>query len=90
MSEFDKNSLNINKIPIIREAKVESIIDKTKSGTILTKIKGEKEALPATPLIPMYLSSLPKPGESVLLFSMTIKILYLTLSLLVKGFGLVL
>ncbi len=68
MSEFDKNSLNINKIPIIREAKVESIIDKTKSGTILTKIKGEKEALPATPLIPMYLSSLPKPGESVLLF----------------------
>ena len=68
MSEFDKNSTNINKIPIIREAKVDSIIDNTKSGTILTTIKGEKSSIPATPLVPMYLTSLPKPGETVLLF----------------------
>jgi len=73
MSSFDKNSLDINQIPIIREATVTSITDKTKSNTIYAKIKGERESLPATPLVPMYLTSLPKVGEKVLLFQFDYK-----------------
>ena len=87
MSSFDKNSLDINQIPIIREATVTSITDKTKSNTIYAKIKGERESLPATPLVPMYLTSLPKVGEKVLLFQFDYKRQRLEINLLVKDYG---
>jgi len=74
MSNFYENSTNNNVIPIIRIGEVVSILDSTKSGTIKVRITGidsnetDRELVPCIPLLPKYLVTLPKVGESVFIF----------------------
>ena len=75
MADFYSNSTNNDVIPIIRVAEVKSVSDVSESGRIKVRITGiddnikNDSNLPnCTPLIPKYLTSLPKVGECVLVF----------------------
>ena len=74
MSNYYSDSTNTNVIPIIRMGEVVSIIDSTKSGRIQVRITGvdDKESnqslIKCVPLLPKYLITLPKVGESVFVF----------------------
>lgn len=74
MSNYYSDSTNTNVIPIIRMGEVVSIIDSTKSGRIQVRITGvdDKESnqslIKCVPLLPKYLVTLPKVGESVFVF----------------------
>jgi len=71
---YYNDSTNTNIIPIIRIGEVISIIDSTKSGRIQVRILGvdnddsDNELISCVPLLPKYLITLPKVGESVFLF----------------------
>jgi len=74
MSNYYNDSTNTNVIPIIRIGEVTSIIDSSKSGRIQVRITGvdDKESdrtlIKCVPLLPKYLVTLPKVGESVFVF----------------------
>jgi hypothetical protein len=74
MSNFYTDSTNSNIVPIIRIGEVISIIDPTKSGTIKVRLQGidanesDTQLIPCVPLLPKYLVTLPKVGESVFIF----------------------
>ena len=75
MSEdYYKDSTNLNTIPIIKVGEVISVVDTTQSGRIKVRITGvddlESDAslIDCTPLLPKYLSALPKVGECVFVF----------------------
>ena len=74
MSNYYNDSTNTNVIPIIRIGEVISIIDSTKSGRIQVRITGvddkesDKNLIKCVPLLPKYLVTLPKVGESVFVF----------------------
>ena len=74
MSNYYNDSTNTNVIPIIRIGEVISIIDPTKSGRIQVRITGvddkesDKNLIKCVPLLPKYLVTLPKVGESVFVF----------------------
>ena len=74
MGNYYSDSTNTNVIPIIRMGEVVSIIDSTKSGRIQVRITGidDKESnqslIKCVPLLPKYLITLPKVGESVFVF----------------------
>ena len=74
MDNYYNDSTNTNVIPIIRMGEVISIIDTTKSGRIQVRITGvddkdsDKNLIPCVPLLPKYLTTLPKVGESVFVF----------------------
>ena len=73
MGYYD-DSRNNNLIPIIKVGEVTSIADTTKSGRIKVRIVGiddletENSLIDCVPLLPKYLVTLPKPGESVFVF----------------------
>jgi hypothetical protein len=74
MSNYYKDSTDTNVIPIIRVAEVISVTDVTKSGRIQVRITGIDEGesdnslIQCVPLLPKYLTVLPKVGESVFVF----------------------
>lgn len=75
MSEnYYTDSRNTNVVPIIRVGEVISIVDNTKSGRIKVRITGiddsetESSLIKCVPLLPKYLTTLPKPGECVFVF----------------------
>ena len=74
MSNYYNDSTNTNVIPIIRIGEVTSIIDSSKSGRIQVRITGvddkesDKTLIKCVPLLPKYLVTLPKVGESVFVF----------------------
>ena len=74
MSNYYKDSTNTNVIPIIRVGEVKSVKDVTKSGRIKVKITGiddnenENSLIDCVPLLPKYLTILPKVGECVFVF----------------------
>jgi hypothetical protein len=74
MSNYYNDSTNTNVIPIIRMGEVISITDPTKSGRIQVRITGiddkesDKNLIPCVPLLPKYVTALPKVGESVFVF----------------------
>jgi hypothetical protein len=74
INDYSKDSRDTQTVPIIRIGQVISVIDSTKSGRIQVKIAGiddgetEKSLIKCVPLLPKYLSILPKPGESVFVF----------------------
>jgi len=74
MSNYYNDSTNTNVTPIIRVGEVKSIADTTKSGRIKVKIVGvdknenENSLIDCVPLLPKYLTILPKVGECVFVF----------------------
>jgi hypothetical protein len=74
INDYSKDSRDIQTVPIIRIGQVISVIDSTKSGRIKVKITGiddgetENSLISCVPLLPKYLSILPKPGEAVFVF----------------------
>ena len=75
MSEnYYSDSTNTNVVPIIRIGRVISVVDETRSGRIKVRITGiddsESDAslIKCVPLLPKYLTTLPKPGECVFIF----------------------
>ena len=74
MSNFYTDTTNSKIVPIIRIGEVISIIDPTKSGTIKVRLQGidanesDSQLIPCVPLLPKYLVTLPKVGESVFIF----------------------
>ena len=74
INEYSKDSRDTQTVPIIRIGQVISVIDSTKSGRIKVKITGiddgetENSLISCVPLLPKYLSILPKPGEAVFVF----------------------
>jgi len=74
INEYSKDSRDTQTVPIIRIGEVVSVIDSTKSGRIKVKITGiddtetEDSLINCVPLLPKYLSILPKPGECVFVF----------------------
>lgn len=74
MSNYYKDSTNTNVIPIIRIGEVTSVVDNTKSGRIQVRIVGvddtetDSSLIQCVPLLPKYLITLPKVGESVFVF----------------------
>lgn len=74
MSNYYNDSTNTNVTPIIRVGEVKSIADTTKSGRIKVKIVGvdknenENSFIDCVPLLPKYLTILPKVGECVFVF----------------------
>ena len=74
INDYSKDSRDKQIVPIIRIGEVVSVIDTTKSGRIKVKITGiddtetEDSLIKCVPLLPKYLSILPKPGESVFVF----------------------
>jgi len=74
MNNYYNDSTNTNVIPIIRIGEVTSIIDSSKSGRIQVRITGvddkesDKTLIKCVPLLPKYLVTLPKVGESVFVF----------------------
>lgn len=73
MSNYYNDSTNINTIPIIKVGEVRSVTDVTKSGRIKVRItgidvEGDNELIDCVPLLPKYLSVLPKVGECVFVF----------------------
>ncbi len=73
-NNFYNDSTNTNIIPIIRVGEVKSITDDTKSGRIQVKITGiddnesDKSLIQCVPLMPKFLTLLPKVGEMVFVF----------------------
>ena len=74
INDFSKDSRDSNTVPIIRIGEVVSVSDSTKSGRIKVKITGiddtetEGSLIKCVPLLPKYLTILPKPGECVFVF----------------------
>lgn len=74
MSKYYNDSTNTNVIPIIRVGEVKSVADVTKSGRIKVKITGldknenNNSLIDCVPLLPKYLTILPKVGECVFVF----------------------
>jgi hypothetical protein len=74
INDYSKDSRDTQTVPIIRIGQVVSVIDSTKSGRIQVKITGiddtetEDSLIKCVPLLPKYLSILPKPGECVFVF----------------------
>jgi hypothetical protein len=74
MSKYYNDSTNTNVIPIIRVGEVKSVADVTKSGRIKVKITGvdknenDNSLIDCVPLLPKYLTILPKVGECVFVF----------------------
>lgn len=73
MNNYYSDSTNINTVPIIRVGEVVSITDVSKSGRIKVRItgidtEGDKELIDCVPLLPKYLTVLPKLGECVFVF----------------------
>ena len=74
MSNYYNDSTNTNVIPIIRVGEVKSVADVTKSGRIKVKITGvdknenDNSLIDCVPLLPKYLTILPKVGECVFVF----------------------
>ncbi len=73
MNNYYSDSTNINTVPIIRVGEVISITDVSKSGRIKVRItgidtEGDKELIDCVPLLPKYLTVLPKLGECVFVF----------------------
>lgn len=74
MSNYYNDSTNTNVTPIIRVGEVKSVADTTKSGRIKVKIVGvdknenENSSIDCVPLLPKYLTILPKVGECVFVF----------------------
>jgi len=74
INDYSKDSRDTQTVPIIRIGQVVSVIDSTKSGRIKVKITGidegetENSLINCVPLLPKYLSILPKPGEAVFVF----------------------
>lgn len=74
MSNYYNDSTNTNVTPIIRVGEVKSVADTTKSGRIKVKIVGvdknenENSLIDCVPLLPKYLTILPKVGECVFVF----------------------
>ncbi len=74
MDNYYKDSTDSNVIPIIRMGEVISIADSTKSGRIQVRITGiddkdsDRNLIACIPLLPKYLITLPKVGESVFVF----------------------
>ena len=74
INDYSKDSSDKQIVPIIRIGEVVSVIDATKSGRIKVKITGiddtetEDSLIKCVPLLPKYLSILPKPGECVFVF----------------------
>ena len=66
INDYSKDSRDTQTVPIIRIGQVISVIDSTKSGRIQVKIAGiddgetEKSLIKCVPLLPKYLSILPK------------------------------
>jgi len=73
-NNYYSDSTNTNVIPIIRVGEVISVTDNTKSGRIKVRITGidDKETdnslINCVPLLPKYLTILPKVGECVFVF----------------------
>ena len=74
INDYSKDSRDTQTVPIIRIGQVISVVDSTKSGRIQVKITGiddtetEDSLIKCVPLLPKYLSILPKPGECVFVF----------------------
>ncbi len=74
INDYSKDSSDKQIVPIIRIGEVVNVIDTTKSGRITVKITGiddtetEDSLIKCVPLLPKYLSILPKPGECVFVF----------------------
>ncbi len=74
INDYSKDSRDTQTVPIIRIGEVVSVTDTTKSGRIKVKITGiddtetEGSLIKCVPLLPKYLSILPKPGECVFVF----------------------
>ena len=81
MSEnYYNDSTNTNTIPIIKVGEVISVVDATKSGRIKVSITGVDDLetdgtlIDCVPLLPKYLSTLPKVGECVFIFQYEYKV----------------
>ena len=94
INDYSKDSRDNQVVPIIRIGEVVSVIDTTKSGRIKVKITGiddtetEDSLIKCVPLLPKYLSILPKPGECVFVFQYENNSASPTSSFKLKGFGL--
>tara|TARA_R110002020_G_C16213831_1_gene767187 strand:- start:72 stop:1397 length:1326 start_codon:yes stop_codon:yes gene_type:complete len=72
--DMNKDSRDTNIVPIMRIAEVIELDNSLKSGRLKVKITGvddsetESSLIWCTPLLPLYLSTRPKPGELVFVF----------------------
>jgi hypothetical protein len=77
---YYNNSTNTDTVPIIKVGEVISVLDTTKSGRIKVRITGvddletDSTLIDCVPLLPKYLSTLPKVGECVFVFQYEYKV----------------
>jgi hypothetical protein len=77
---YYNDSTNTNTVPIIKVGEVISVLDTTKSGRIKVRITGvddletDSTLIDCVPLLPKYLSTLPKVGECVFVFQYEYKV----------------